>query len=270
MSVFCRSDRARFIGCRVGGVAILTCDKGCCADWGSSPAEIEKYERYQYLNPLFDNRRYRDLDENGQSCWRPPSCINPHRPKYVCLGCRRTYKPAYIQGNDYEMSRARDQWFVRPSDDRIREITSTLKKQKKNEVEQEKARQCEDWLRSSTYGHILSKHDIRQLKYTWKYEWQVPLESRCPGCGTAGLAIGNSFRPPKRNDEKAWLEVKGLIEAGELFSFCMTRNEEREVKKEAERVATREAQKEVWAAEKRRRLKALGLIKDKSSSTEGH
>lgn len=251
-----RQDRRRFIGCRVGSVRVSGCSKGCCGWWG--PEGVEENERYNYLHqsPRLEDQ----VDGVGYGA---RVCASAGRPKYVCFACRRGFKPAFREGNEYRIERFGNQWEVRPECGRMAEMCR-MKGLKLLEGGSAEGRRIE----AASYRRYLSdqkgeeaKEESEKMGIMRPELWWRMLQSRCPGCGAPGIAVGDTFRVPAGDDEKAWAAVRTMLDEGEKFSYCVTVDEEEELRLEATRVKDRERGKEDWGMEKRRRLEALGLLR---------
>ncbi|KAJ8701377.1 hypothetical protein PTI98_000171 [Pleurotus ostreatus] len=100
-----RKHRARGLGCRVGAVRLRGCSRECCP---YPDSDIDANERIAYA--ARDARTLpRPLPTDNESDWidytlTPAghhACRAPYRPKFVCVPCRRVFKPAVVPGNEY-------------------------------------------------------------------------------------------------------------------------------------------------------------------------
>ncbi|EIN08830.1 hypothetical protein PUNSTDRAFT_143535 [Punctularia strigosozonata HHB-11173 SS5] len=255
-----RSDRARFIGCHVGAVAIRGCSHGCCP-YATTPKGIEENERYSY--PSGGSSPTAAISSAPS---RPSyTCRNRYRPKYVCLGCRRTWKPAIVEGNEYQIDEWCDSWLVRKEGtaQRISDEVYARRDAISRDAADGYARDRACWERLHSYRADSASFTEKQIAIAREHDpemWWTSLNVlRCSTCGTNGTRVGPAFRAPKQKDTKGWDRARALLGQGEAFSFCMTPDEEAELTKEAARVQSR-LKDESWLAEKERRLVALGLI----------
>lgn len=96
------------------------------------------------------------------------------------------------------------------------------------------------------------------LKETDPVACWTPLgNSRCPRCAADGILVGGKFQAPKQDDEKGWRRVEVLLEQGETFTYCMSREEEEEIMQDAKLEMKRVEGRESWQIEKQRRIEAL-------------
>ncbi|KAJ6590554.1 hypothetical protein DFH09DRAFT_1423295, partial [Mycena vulgaris] len=212
-----RNDRARFVGCHVGPVRIRGCDRGCCS---YSDSETESNERWNYTQ----QRPGIQFDPSTRSSHHPgiaPSrnhpCKTSHRPKFVCVACRRAFKPAFIEGNLYDIwaSSWHMGWWWSPSRSKIPEKSNPA---------------------------------------LW---WKPMSTLRCPGCGEAGVPVGGTFRAPPQKDARGWANVSKLLERGEMFSYCLTQQEEAALIEDAQIENTRLKNSAGWEETKARRIAEL-------------
>ncbi|KAI0065270.1 hypothetical protein BV25DRAFT_156402 [Artomyces pyxidatus] len=249
-----RNDRHRFVGCHVGSVRVSGCSKGCCHFWG--PEGVEEHERYHYDRP-----RVGEISVLRVASELPARhCMLAGRPKYVCFDCKRGFKHAFVEGNEYRISNYRTEWMTRPDRRRIADVWEAYAAYHESHDKREKFR-VEDVERAYRISGYKDKtvDGYEQTRACSPELWWTPLDGRCPGCGKAGRSVGDTFRIPKVKDDKAWQNVKRMVNEGEAFSYCMTPDEENELIREVARVRDRAKGNENWAQEKRRRLEFLGL-----------
>ncbi|KAI0053214.1 hypothetical protein FA95DRAFT_1586238 [Auriscalpium vulgare] len=248
-----RQDRQRFIGCHVGSVRVSGCGKGCCGFWG--PEGVEENERYHYTD---GHTHYIALT---QAQGYKGACNGAGRPKYACFTCRRTFKPAWVEGNEYDTPPFSDRWVVRPDRERLAGVWAAWRDvwNKSSGEERRRIQDVANAFAASDYKDM-GIEGFEEIKaYCPELWWQL-LESRCPGCGATGVRVGDTFRAPAVKDDKGWMEARTLLDTGEEFSYCMTAEEEAELVMEVQHVNARKEGAETWALEKRRRLEALGLV----------
>ena len=234
------------MGCHVGAIHIRSCDWGCCPYDRDTRQSIEENERYGYRDGINNAVRIQRWKPRGQ-------CINPYKPKFVCVSCRRTFKHAIIEGNEYRTDDYGRKLAVRPGYDKIPEVWQEYRKF---------ARRKE--LRRSLYDietqesvfyqagvAAFRKDELEQLRKQSPVFWWRPLtQMRCPGCGKDGREVGSTFRGPGRNDKKGWEKVQSLLEKGEQFSYCVTPDEEKELVMEAARREQRRSMDTAWRIER--------------------
>ena len=81
--------------------------------------------------------------------------------------------------------------------------------------------------------------------------------AKCPQCGEKGIAVGGTFRPCAKDDDKGWERIREMLEDGERFSYCMSMEELEEVIKEGRRLKERVEDRDTWTEEKNRRIREL-------------
>lgn len=223
-----RGERARFIGCHVGSPSLSGCGNGCCHSWGSEG--IEENERVSYLTGWAPTDcRW----PKSPSSKHPHRCAVPGRPKYACFSCRRTFKPALIDGNEYEdTSFLREEWIVRPGRE-SKKLQAVWRAQRKLQGQQKNLKTDDGQklladMRDAIDDFIASAHEATELTEELKAIapelWWKRLGSRCPGCGGDGRPVGSTFRAPKQSDVVGWRDVHARIEAGDEFRFCATKS----------------------------------------------
>ncbi|KAL4242545.1 hypothetical protein ABKN59_011417 [Abortiporus biennis] len=195
-----RSDRRRLIGCHVGPVRIRGCTPECCP-YEPTKANIERNERYNYLTgstPIV-------ADTDGQ---RHVPCKNPHRQKFVCVDCRRVFKPSFIDGNEYMFNTFFKRNYARPSRDRIAHVWVEWRRHCRSHVfnYQEQSRLHEKEAIYLTEGEqAFDPSELQELRRFDPEFWWKPLDQICcPGCGERGLPLGGTFRAPSRNQAAEW------------------------------------------------------------------
>ncbi|KAJ6571792.1 hypothetical protein B0H19DRAFT_1131238 [Mycena capillaripes] len=237
-----RNDRARFIGCRVGPVRIRGCDRGCCP-YPSS--ETESNERWNYAT---DRRPGIQFDHSVRYPHHPsiaPSgnhaCKTSRRPKFVCVACRRAFKAALIEGNQYDIwaSSWHMGWWYSPLPSRIPEVWKeydSICSLPARREEKKRLQEIESMVLSGRReGKTFSDEEMSEYKKSNPALWWEPLSAlRCPGCGEAGVPVGGTFRAPPQKDSRGWTKVSELLAKGEKFSYCLTQDEEALLIKDAE------------------------------------
>ncbi|KAJ7145379.1 hypothetical protein C8R43DRAFT_548149 [Mycena crocata] len=265
-----RSDRAQFIGCHVGPVRIRGCERGCCPYPDSETAANERWD-YSHHSPAAGvqfNPGYAGSPAGLHPGIAPSgnhTCKSSHRPKFVCVGCRRTFKPALIEGNQYDIwanSRHRGWWWS-PAPSKIPEVWKEYKNICSIPVRRaEKARlqEIEDMVLSmQREGRTLSDEEMKnEYKKSNPALWWQPLSAlRCPGCGKSGVPVGGTFRAPSEKDVRGWTRVSELLEKGEKFSYCLTQEEEAFLLRDAEIENERRKNSTRWEEMKARRITEL-------------
>ena len=213
-----RSDRRRFVGCRVGAPRIRGCARECCY---YSDSEIQSKERWDYLKSYTEAKihslRPKSASSQSLAPARNHTCLSPYRPKFVCVPCRRVFKPSMVEGNEYAAwdSENRPGWWYTP-----------------------------------THANGFKETDPVAC-------WTPLGNSRCPRCAADGIPVGGKFQAPKQDDEKGWRRVEALVEQGETFTYCMSREEEEGIMQDAKLEMKRVEGRESWKIEKQRRIEAL-------------
>ncbi|KDQ60334.1 hypothetical protein JAAARDRAFT_77439 [Jaapia argillacea MUCL 33604] len=255
-----RGDRAKFIGCHVGPSAIRGCSKDCCP-YPDTPQALITNERYDYLDSSqfkWDDPVFAPNRDPTQPSYIFRPCRNPYRPKYVCLDCRKSFKLTWVGGKEYRrMAGFAQPWECRPARD------------SKEMIEVGRNRQRLSWnafasiqaeYNAKKADGTLTEEDKREAKRCDADLWWIPLDRlRCPGCGKDGIPVGPTFKAPKMDDDKGWVQVRKMLDEGEEFSYCVTVEEENEAKLEAGRFLARQKNADRWEVEKRRRAEALKM-----------
>jgi hypothetical protein len=107
-------------------------------------------------------------------------------------------------------------------------------------------------------GRPFSDEELNEYKKSNPALWWQPLRSlRCPGCGREGTPVGGTFRAPAQKDARGWARVSELLEKGELFSYCLTTEEESALIKDAETENLRRQNAAGWKETKANRIAEL-------------
>ncbi|KAJ7484707.1 hypothetical protein FB451DRAFT_1233255 [Mycena latifolia] len=248
-----RNDRARFIGCHVGPVRIRGCERGCCP---YPDSKTESNERWNYLSRFggvqFNNPSTRAPHYPGIAPSGNHACKTSHRPKFVCVVCRRVFKPALIEGNMYDIwaNSWHKGWWWSPSQSRIPEVWAEYKSICSLPARREEKKRLEDIeqmvLSGQHGGRTFSDDEMNEYKKSNPALWWQPMSAlRCPGCGEAG------------KDARGWAKVSELLENGEMFSYCLTQQEEAVLIKDAEIENMRLQNVVGWEETKARRIAEL-------------
>ncbi|KAL4260890.1 hypothetical protein AB1N83_008825 [Pleurotus pulmonarius] len=257
-----RKHRARGVGCRVGAVRLRGCSRECCP---YPDSEIDANERIDYsTRDVRSVPRPLTGGEDGIDYTLTPAghhaCRSPYRPKFVCVPCRRVFKPAIIPGNGYVIwgenvsdnggswvDSARMGWWVAPQGWYSKALEEGWGRVQRNQARWE---EVEEGVRkyhlnlssgsgtgNGEWGREGMKREIEELRKCHPDAWWRPLNERwvrCPGCGAAGQAVGSKFEAPaqgkssagNKKSEKAWRRVEERLRAGDRSTFCMSRTEE--------------------------------------------
>ncbi|KAI0061586.1 hypothetical protein BV25DRAFT_1916619 [Artomyces pyxidatus] len=264
---------------------------GGCNWWGTAGlrGEQQYYDSIKYRWPWYDPAHAHLV-----------CCHNAGRPKYVCFSCRRAFKPSFIPGNEYAIARFRNAWLVRPDRTRLKDVWDAHLTRAPPPPEQEALYRAADMAAS---GYHFSGYTTTDLAELWAIAhaqrwpgnttpapelgmdalraaclelgmdalravspelWWTRLESRCPGCGGAGVQVGAAFRVPRRRDERAWRHAERAVSEGrgEKELYRLAPEDEAERWREAARVREKEQSLYERETERRRRLQALGLLKE--------
>lgn len=146
-------------------------------------------------------------------------CRDPERYKYICLGCRRVFKPAQFGENAYVRE------CVLPN---LEHDDHPLNKPRS---EQEQARPDELMRLAWKYEESLifpgpslfSRQDLEALKqesHRFCLERAQPL--RCCKCGEPGRRVVGAFSAPPQKDIKAWKKLEMKLANGGQFDCCET------------------------------------------------
>ncbi|KAJ7627619.1 hypothetical protein DFH06DRAFT_731673 [Mycena polygramma] len=257
-----RSDRTRFIGCRVGPVRIRGCGRGC----PYLDSEIESNERWNYAQQpgiQFDasshHSYHRGIAPSGNH-----ACKTSYRPKFVCVACRRAFKAAIVEGNQYEIwaSSWHMGWWWSPSPSRIPDVWKEYKSICSLPARREEKRRLEEIedmvLSGRQDGRTFSDEEMDEFKKSNPALWWQPLSAlRCPGCGEPGVPVGGTFRAPAQKDARGWAKVSELLAKGEMFNYCLTQDEEKVLIREAEIENERWQAAAGWEETKARRIAEL-------------
>jgi len=215
------------------------CGRGCCH---YPDSEIESQERWNYAKPSrrpgvqFNLPRYQHpgIAPSGNHV-----CKTSHRPKFVCVACRRVFKPALVEGNEYhiwESSQRHLGWWWMPSRSRIPEVWNEYESIWSLPARREELKRLQEIQYMVLSGlRTFSDEEMSEYKKSNPALWWQPLSAlRCPGCGEEGVPVGGTFRAPPQKDARAWAKVSELLAKGEMFSYCLTREEEALLIKDAE------------------------------------
>lgn len=155
-------------------------------------------------------------------------CKDEERFKYLCLGCRRAFKPAIRAENRYwdDLVVPRDEYCPRHKDERRH-----FPKGKAGLKDPDEARWVELHERADVSAYfaslsmsgpgLFSDDEIAQLSEHDHFMcWRRLHPIRCPGCGEPGRRVGGSFEPPPRRKAKAWKQLKTMLENGGRFDHC--------------------------------------------------
>ncbi|CAL1708988.1 unnamed protein product [Somion occarium] len=251
-----RHDRARLIGCRVGPYQIRGCGKGCCPYREDSYEDIIQHERYTFGPPRGDA-------ESLQAWKGRASCLNPYRPKFVCVDCRRSFKQAVIAENEYDKNEFGRKDRVRPERERIAHVWKVYKF-KMPSLKKISPDQWGEFRRKENLynaeGEVAFNEDelqaLQELSPT--FHWRSFTKNiRCPQCGKEGRHVGGTFRPCAKTDDKGWERIRQMLESGEDFSYCMTEEEQLEAIQEGKRLKERIELEQAWTALKKERIATL-------------
>jgi hypothetical protein len=153
-------------------------------------------------------------------------------------------------------------WWWSPSPSRIpevwREYTSICSLPARRE-ERKRLQEIESMVLSGLQlGKTFSEEEMNEYKKSNPALWWQPLNAlRCPGCGEAGVPVGGTFRAPAQKDARGWAKVSELLAKGEMFSYCLTQDEEALVIKDAEIENGRKKNRDEWEEVKARRISEL-------------
>lgn len=78
---------------------------------------------------------------------------------------------------------------------------------------------------------------------------------RCPKCRSKMLWTGTAFRPPKRNDDEAWLVVEKLLATGLRFHTTSTRRRVPRTLRDLDVWLAEQDRPDVWLQERRARVR---------------
>ena len=234
-----RRDRINLVDYHVGAIHFRGCEWGCCPYDRQSRGSTELRERYGY------NDAMRIQAWKGRA-----ECINPYKPKLICIDCRRTFKYTVVEGDEYHSDNYGRNMEVRPIRERILNVwakyISNVVECKTHVMELTELENKEVIYRSQGEA-VFGKAELEELReQSPELRWCSPKGLRCPGCGKEGQTIGNTFRAPRKDDMTGWSKVWHMLDAGERFSYCMTPQEEQEVAKEGIRDRTRKRDKGMW------------------------
>ena len=256
-----RRDRARLIGCHVGAPALRGCCRGCCPYPLDCFEDIVRHERYKFGPEAV---KYHQGDYPNRS---RINCINPYKPKFVCIDCRRCFKRTKLEGYEYDKSESGDIRMVRPDRETISQVWKAYRSM---------SNQSELFLKMERKGELYldNLYKMRYKKYHPDHEeYVIPpdeleqLRQICPTfhwkvmgavtCGKEGRCVGATFEAPSKTDDKEWKWVQEKLEAGEDFSYCMSSEEQLEAIGEGRRLLERKNGEDAWDAEKKRRIADL-------------
>ncbi|KAI0070536.1 hypothetical protein K474DRAFT_1713262 [Panus rudis PR-1116 ss-1] len=275
-----RRDRARLIGCHVGPVALRGCGIGCCPYSRDKYEDIIYNERYDWKSqcdhPQIDRIATETDEERISRVHR--ECINPYRPKYVCLDCRVAFKGTIVDPDGKEFRYHSEPEYhprpyqVRPDREHIPDVWKAYlaiwgRRKQNPEAWNELHEMGEKFAYEGSEG--FTYEEIKRWKQCNPDFWWVTLDNkRCPSCGKKGTSVGGTFRAPAKKDAKGWEQVKKMLDDGHEFSYCMAREQQVEAYREGERLRGREQAEEAWKAEKALRIQILQDASRRGGRTE--
>ncbi|KAJ7136064.1 hypothetical protein C8R44DRAFT_952719, partial [Mycena epipterygia] len=243
-------------------VRIRGCERGCCPYPDSEIASNERWDYskdrpgIQFDSPTHNRHHHPGIAPSGHHV-----CKTSHRPKFVCVGCRRVFKPVLVDDNQYDIwaSSRHMGWWWSPAPSRIPEVWEeywsicTLPARR---AEKRRLQEVEQMVLSGQ--GTFSEDEMNEYKKSNPALWWQPLDAlRCPGCGEAGVPVGGTFRAPPQKDARGWANVSELLEKGEMFSYCLTKEEEVALIKDADIENTRMQNAVGWEETKARRIAEL-------------
>jgi hypothetical protein len=170
------------------------------------------------------------------------------------------FKAAMVEGNQYDIwTDKRKGWWYSPLPSQIPEVWAEYKSicsLPARREEKDRLMQIENMVLAG--GTTISEEDMKEYKRSNPVLWWRPLSSlRCPGCGEQGIPVGSTFRAPPVKDNRGWAKVEELLKGGEMFSYCLTREGEKELMTEAEVEKARVKNASAWEEMKARRIAEL-------------
>ena len=170
-----------------------------------------------------------------------------------------------MEGQEYDIDHEGHIRRVRPPKDKIEEVWETyygiVGKGKNGRKNDERARELGG--KESKYywegEEAFTEEELVELrKVSPEANWRdMQRGAKCPQCGEKGISVGGTFRPCAQDDDKGWDRIRDMLEGGEDFCYCMTKEEQNEVIKEGRRLKGRVKGRDAWTEEKNRRIREL-------------